>query len=77
MVVHSDSDLGALFAALLGLAALIALGSAVALAVKRRFKTALRVAGITLAAMLGWIAICDFDIVRFTTDRRESRRRLL
>src|ERR1700742_1735744 len=57
MIVHSDSELGSLLSGILALVVIIALSVSVAFAVNRQFRSALRVAGWTVAGMAGWIVI--------------------
>jgi hypothetical protein len=57
MIVHSDSDLGVLLTILLTLAAGIAFLTSVVMAWDGKLRSAAKVAGGTLAAILGWILI--------------------
>src|SRR5215468_4751619 len=57
MIVHSDSDLGVLLTMLLTLAAGIAFLCSVVMVWDGKFRSAAKVAGATLAAMVGWVLI--------------------
>jgi hypothetical protein len=57
MVVHSDSELGFLLTFLLTCAVLIALFTSAGLAMSRKFRSAAKLAGITLGAMAAWVLV--------------------
>lgn len=57
MIVHSDSALGFFLAFLWTLTAIIALFAGVVLAVNHKFRSAAKVAGATLGAMVGWVLV--------------------
>jgi hypothetical protein len=57
MIVHSDSELGFLLALILTFVAAVSLLISVMLAGGRQFRPAAKVAGVTLAAMVGWVLV--------------------
>jgi hypothetical protein len=65
MIIHSDSELGLLLAVLLTFAAAVPFLISVILVFERRFWAAAKVAGATLAAMVGWAMVVT--LVSFAT----------
>jgi hypothetical protein len=57
MVIHSDSYAGFLISGLITLATLSAFAIAVGLALNRRFRSALRIVGVTAAMLCAWVSI--------------------
>jgi hypothetical protein len=65
MIVHSDSGLGFLLALLIAFAAAIALSVSVVFALERKFRSAAKVAGVTLGAMMAWVVVVT--LISFAT----------